>query len=38
MKMIEVVAAIIERDGKILLALRPSQSDQAGSCEYAGGK
>ncbi len=30
MKMIEVVAAIIERDGKILLAQRPAQSDQAG--------
>ncbi|EMK9755554.1 pyrimidine (deoxy)nucleoside triphosphate diphosphatase, partial [Shigella sonnei] len=27
MKMIEVVAAIIERDGKILLAQRPAQSD-----------
>ncbi|ENR0077849.1 pyrimidine (deoxy)nucleoside triphosphate diphosphatase, partial [Escherichia coli] len=25
MKMIEVVAAIIERDGKILLAQRPAQ-------------
>ncbi|MBO9159324.1 MAG: pyrimidine (deoxy)nucleoside triphosphate diphosphatase, partial [Escherichia coli] len=29
MKMIEVVAAIIERDGKILLAQRPAQRDQA---------
>ena len=28
--MIEVVAAIIERDGKILLRQRPAQSDQAG--------
>ncbi|MFP1454425.1 pyrimidine (deoxy)nucleoside triphosphate diphosphatase [Escherichia coli] len=33
MKMIEVVAAIIERDGKILLAQRPAQSDQAGLWE-----
>ena len=38
MKMIEVVAAIIERDGKILLAQRPAQSDQAGLWEFAGGK
>ena len=38
MKMIEVVAAIIERDGKILLAQRSSQSDQAGLWEFAGGK
>ncbi|UMX60933.1 NUDIX domain-containing protein [Escherichia coli] len=36
--MIEVVAAIIERDGKILLAQRPAQSDQAGLWEFAGGK
>lgn len=32
-EMIEVVAAIIERDGKILLAQRPAQSDQAGLWE-----
>ena len=38
MKMIEVVAAIIERVGKILLAQRPAQSDQAGVWEFAGGK
>ncbi len=38
MKMIEVVAAIIERDGKILLAQRPAHSDQAGLWEFAGGK
>ena len=38
MKMIEVVAAIIERDSKILLAQRPAQSDQAGLWEFAGGK
>ena len=38
MKMIEVVAAIIERDGKILLAQRPTHSDQAGLWEFAGGK
>ena len=38
MKMIEVVAAIIERDGKILLTQRPAQSDQAGLWEFAGGK
>ena len=37
MKMIEVVAAIIERDGKILLAQRPAQSDPAGLWECAGG-
>lgn len=38
MKMVEVVAAIIERDGKILLAQRPAHSDQAGLWEFAGGK
>ncbi|EIX0887024.1 pyrimidine (deoxy)nucleoside triphosphate diphosphatase [Escherichia coli] len=38
MKMIEVVAAIIERDGIILLAQRPAHSDQAGLWEFAGGK
>ena len=38
MKMIEVVAAIIERDGKILLAQRPAHRDQAWLWEFAGGK
>ncbi|EFM2060194.1 TPA: pyrimidine (deoxy)nucleoside triphosphate diphosphatase [Escherichia coli] len=38
MKMIDVVAAIIERDGKILIAQRPAHSDQAGLWEFAGGK
>ncbi|MGY5957380.1 pyrimidine (deoxy)nucleoside triphosphate diphosphatase [Kosakonia sp. BK9b] len=35
---IDVVAAIIERDGKILLAQRPGHADQAGLWELAGGK
>ncbi|PLP41673.1 NTP pyrophosphohydrolase, partial [Klebsiella variicola] len=30
LKMIDVVAAIIEQDGKILLAQRPSHADQPG--------
>lgn len=38
LKIIDVVAAIIERDGKILLAQRPEQGDQAGLWEFAGGK
>jgi len=38
LKTIEVVAAIIEQDGKILLAQRPSHADQAGMWEFAGGK
>ncbi|SQJ18994.1 CTP pyrophosphohydrolase [Serratia rubidaea] len=38
MKTIDVVAAIIERDGKILLAQRDAQSDQAGLWEFPGGK
>ena len=38
LKMIEVVAAIIEQDGKILLAQRPSHADQPGLWEFAGGK
>ena len=38
MNMIEVVAAIIERDGKILLAQSPAQSDQAGFWAFPGGK
>lgn len=35
---IDVVAAIIERDGKILLAQRPEGGDQAGLWEFPGGK
>ncbi|HEJ9093886.1 TPA: pyrimidine (deoxy)nucleoside triphosphate diphosphatase [Serratia odorifera] len=38
MKIIDVVAAIIERDGKILLAQRDADSDQAGLWEFPGGK
>ena len=38
MKTIDVVAAIIERDGKILLAQRPLHADQSGMWEFAGGK
>lgn len=37
-KIIDVVAAIIERDGKILLAQRPAGSDQPGLWEFPGGK
>lgn len=37
-KIIDVVAAIIERDGKILLAQRPLHADQPGMWELAGGK
>lgn len=37
-KKLDVVAAIIERDGKILLAQRPRHADQAGLWEFAGGK
>lgn len=36
--MIEVVAAIIQREGQILLAQRPPHADQAGLWEFAGGK
>ncbi|CNI51207.1 pyrimidine (deoxy)nucleoside triphosphate pyrophosphohydrolase [Yersinia bercovieri] len=36
--MIDVVAAIIERNGKVLLAQRNSSSDQAGLWEFPGGK
>lgn len=36
--MIDVVAAIIERNGKILLAQRDSHRDQAGLWEFPGGK
>ncbi|MTH46855.1 pyrimidine (deoxy)nucleoside triphosphate diphosphatase [Intestinirhabdus alba] len=38
MKSIDVVAAIIECDGKILLAQRSMQGDQPGLWEFAGGK
>ncbi|KNC94917.1 pyrimidine (deoxy)nucleoside triphosphate diphosphatase [Trabulsiella odontotermitis] len=38
MRTIDVVAAIIERDGKILLAQRPPHADQPGLWEFAGGK
>ena len=38
MKTLDVVAAIIERDGKILLAQRPQHADQSGMWESAGGK
>lgn len=37
-KKLDVVAAVIERDGKILLAQRPNHADQAGLWEFAGGK
>lgn len=38
LKTIDVVAAIIEQNGKILLAQRPPHADQAGLWEFAGGK
>lgn len=38
MKVIDVVAAIIEREGKILLARRDASGDQAGLWEFPGGK
>lgn len=38
LKTLEVVAAIIEKDGNILLAQRPSHADQPGMWEFAGGK
>ena len=38
LKIIDVVAAIIERDGKILLAQRPASGDQPGLWEFPGGK
>ena len=37
-KTLDVVAAIIEQDGKILLAQRPPHADQPGMWEFAGGK
>ncbi|WP_061708859.1 pyrimidine (deoxy)nucleoside triphosphate diphosphatase [Pseudenterobacter timonensis] len=38
LKTIDVVAAILEREGKILLARRPAHADQPGKWELAGGK
>ena len=38
LKTIDVVAAILEQNGQILLAQRPSHADQAGLWEFAGGK
>ncbi|MHC9002045.1 pyrimidine (deoxy)nucleoside triphosphate diphosphatase [Enterobacter adelaidei] len=38
LKTVEVVAAIIEKDHKILLAQRPAHADQPGMWEFAGGK
>ncbi|MBU9845639.1 pyrimidine (deoxy)nucleoside triphosphate diphosphatase [Rahnella ecdela] len=38
MKTIDVVAALIEREGKLLLARRDASSDQAGLWEFPGGK
>ncbi|BBV66349.1 pyrimidine (deoxy)nucleoside triphosphate diphosphatase [Kluyvera ascorbata] len=38
LKTIDVVAAIIEQNGKILLAQRPPHADQPGLWEFAGGK
>ncbi|HGM6987433.1 MULTISPECIES: pyrimidine (deoxy)nucleoside triphosphate diphosphatase [Serratia] len=38
MKIIDVVAAILEQNGRILLAQRGAGSDQAGLWEFPGGK
>ena len=38
LKTLDVVAAIIEKDNKILLAQRPMHADQPGMWEFAGGK
>jgi len=38
LKTLDVVCAILERDGKILLARRPLHADQPGLWEFAGGK
>ncbi|AUU85145.1 pyrimidine (deoxy)nucleoside triphosphate diphosphatase [Leclercia adecarboxylata] len=38
LKTLDVVCAILERDGKILLAQRPLHADQPGLWEFAGGK
>jgi len=37
-RILDVVAAIIEHNGKILLARRPESGDQAGYWEFPGGK
>ncbi|NIF47798.1 pyrimidine (deoxy)nucleoside triphosphate diphosphatase [Enterobacter sp. Ap-1006] len=38
LKNLDVVAAIVEREGKILLARRPENGDQPGLWEFPGGK
>lgn len=38
MKIVDVVAALIEREGKLLLARRDASGDQAGLWEFPGGK
>lgn len=38
LKTLDVVAAILEKEGKILLAQRPEHADQPGKWEFAGGK
>ncbi|EJF31618.1 MULTISPECIES: pyrimidine (deoxy)nucleoside triphosphate diphosphatase [Enterobacteriaceae] len=38
LKNLDVVAAVIEREGKILLARRPENGDQPGLWEFPGGK
>jgi (d)CTP diphosphatase len=38
LKTVDVVAAIIEKDNKILLAQRPAHADQPGMWEFAVGK
>ncbi|WP_114196174.1 pyrimidine (deoxy)nucleoside triphosphate diphosphatase [Edaphovirga cremea] len=38
MKIVDVVAAVIERDGLIMLAQRDNSRDQAGLWEFPGGK
>ena len=38
LKTVDVVAAIIEKDNRILLAQRPAHADQPGMWEFAGGK
>ncbi|HFE3555557.1 TPA: pyrimidine (deoxy)nucleoside triphosphate diphosphatase [Enterobacter hormaechei] len=38
LKTLDVVAAILEKEGKILLAQRPEHADQPGMWEFAGGK
>ena len=38
MKIVDVVAALIEREGKLLLARRDATGDQVGLWEFPGGK